>query len=251
MKRFVIVVATLFAWSAPAVAHIQLDDPPARITDQKTGPCGAAGSVRGDVVTTFEAGQTIEVKWRETINHPGHYRISFDADGQDDFVDPAGFDDFDSAPSVMLDNIGDANGGEYTQSITLPNEPCENCTLQLVQVMTDKAPYGDGNDLYYQCADIRIVAGPADMPDAGSSGEPDAGTNDGGATGNNGGTTSGNGDTTPSNPGGGAIDDGYVDDGMSGEDDPACSTAAGAAIWPSIMLLAFVAIRRRQRSRIR
>ncbi len=43
--------------------------------------------------------------------------------------------------------------------ITLPNEPCPACTLQLIQVMQDKPPWGDGNDIYYQCADLVIEAG--------------------------------------------------------------------------------------------
>ena len=46
---------------------------------------------------------------------------------------------------------------DYEQ-VTLPDVECERCTLQLIQVMTDKAPYGDGNDLYYQCADLALRA---------------------------------------------------------------------------------------------
>lgn len=244
MWRQVLAASTILGFAAPATAHIQLDEPTARISDQKTGPCGAAGSTRGDNVTTFEAGQTIEIKWRETINHPGHYRISFDADGQDDFVDPAAFDDFNTAPSVMLDNIADNNGGSYTQTMTLPMEPCDNCTIQVVQVMTDKAPYGDGNDLYYQCADIRIVAATNPEPDAGMTGEPDAGSTD-----SDGGTTTpptGN-NTTPTGPNNPAIDDGYIDDGTT-DDDPACSAAGGALFSPLLLFLGFFGLRLRRRT---
>src|SRR5690606_36725286 len=124
-----------------------------RTTYQKTGPCGRAGVGRGDVVTVFEPGQTITVVWKETIDHPSHYRISFDDDGEDDFVDPAGFNDFYTAPSVLLDDIDDSScGNAMRATITLPDIECESCTLQVVQVMYDKKPYGDGNDLYYQCA---------------------------------------------------------------------------------------------------
>ena len=49
--------------------------------------------------------------------------------------------------------------------ITLPNMTCENCTLQVIQMMTDKTPYGDGNDLYFQCADIALRTN-APTPDA-------------------------------------------------------------------------------------
>lgn len=156
-------VALASTASSTVFAHIQLDFPPARISEQKTAPCGAAGSVRGDNVTTFEAGETITIRWRETINHPGHYRISFDADGDDDFVEPASFTDFYTNESVLYDDIQDGPAGEYTYEITLPNVACERCTLQVVQVMTDKAPYGDGNDLYYQCADIVLTQSAEDM----------------------------------------------------------------------------------------
>ena len=57
-----------------------------------------------------------------------------------DFVDPAGFDDLNSAPSVLVDGIADKAGGDYAYDITIPNVECTNCTLQVIQVMTDKPP---------------------------------------------------------------------------------------------------------------
>lgn len=164
-----IAISTLALWlhSQPAHAHIQLVYPPQRLADQKTGPCGRSGSVRGNNVSVFEPGQTITVMWKETVGHPGHFRISFDDDGQDDFVNPAGYGDFYSAPSVLSDDIPDSSCGDVSRAeITLPNIECENCTLQVVQVMYDKEPYGDGNDLYYQCADIALrVGGQSPPPD--------------------------------------------------------------------------------------
>jgi hypothetical protein len=166
----------ILAGARPALAHIQLDDPPARTTQQKDGPCGAADSPRGETATVFAPGETITVRWRETINHPSHYRIAFDADGDDDFADPADFMDFSGNPTVLLDAIEDRAGGEYSASVTLPDVVCETCTLQLVQVMYDKPPYGDGNDLYYQCADLALRRAEAPGPDASPDGtpEPDA-----------------------------------------------------------------------------
>lgn len=146
-----------------AAAHINLLDPPPRHLMLKSGPCGAGpGDMRGDIVTTFQGGQTITVKWVETVDHPGHYRISFDPDGQDDFADPASFDELYSNPAVLLDGIADMSGSQimYQADITLPEMSCDNCTLQVVQMMTDKAPYGDGNDLYYQCADLVLSEDP-------------------------------------------------------------------------------------------
>ncbi len=155
----------------PAAAHLELLEPPPRHANAlKTGPCGSGEDVRGREYTRFEPGQTITIRWDEYIDHPGWYRVSFDPDGADDFVDPASPDDFDNNPSILLDNIVDREGGgEYEVEVTLPDLTCERCTLQVIQVMLDKPPYGDGDDLYYQCADLVLGDG-ENIPD-----EDDAG----------------------------------------------------------------------------
>lgn len=146
--------------SLSASAHIALRTPAPRYADQKTGPCGRGGAldVRTNTVATYTAGDMIQVIWDETINHPGHYRISFDTDGQD-FYTPRSFTDADGGLNVLVDNIADAPqpNRRYTINVRLPDVPCTRCTLQVIQVMTDKAPYGDGNDLYFQCADIVLL----------------------------------------------------------------------------------------------
>ena len=148
-----------------ASAHITLLSPPPRTTQQKQGPCGTTGLARGATVAVFRPGETITLRWKETIKHPGHCRVSFDADGDDGFVDPASFTDLYTNDAVLLDDIPDpATGDEFAVQVTLPDVECERCVLQVTQIMTDKAPYGDGNDLYYQCADIALRRDtPADM----------------------------------------------------------------------------------------
>jgi hypothetical protein len=183
------VAFTAFALtSSLASAHIALDAPTPRYADLKEGPCGrGTADARTKNVTTFKAGETITVKWHETIGHPGHYRIAFDDDGVDGFKDPKSFDDVSGGPSVLVDGIADkAGNGTYSQDVTLPNVECNNCTLQVIQVMTDKPPYGDGNDIYYQCADIVLVKD-ASAADAGGSSSgatatqpPSSGGGDGG-----------------------------------------------------------------------
>ncbi len=161
--------------AAVAHAHIQLQYPAQRDAAQKRGPCGLSGSVRGDDPAVFAPGETITVIWTETIGHPGHFRISFDDDGDDDFVDPAGYDDLYTNATVLLDDIPDTGCGDVSRvAVTLPDIECERCTLQVVQVMTDKRPYGAGNDLYYQCADIALRPGGRDDPDPDSSAGPGA-----------------------------------------------------------------------------
>ena len=169
-------------WPSVASAHLDLTMPTSRYGPDvlKTGPCGVSGGQRTDNVSYFEPGQTIEVRWQEYIDHPAHYRIAFDQDGDDDFVDPATMMELYSNDAVLLDGIADKGPGErdYVATVTLPDVICDNCTLQVIQVMYDKPPYTTpGNDIYYQCADLVLRVGGA--PDAGIG--VDAGGGDAGA----------------------------------------------------------------------
>lgn len=169
----------LLLLSGTASAHATLTSPSPRTADNKAGPCGAAGSKRGTKVAKFSPGQTITVEWDETVDHPGHYRIAFDDDGDDVFVNPNNPND--NFASTLMEPIADKVGGHYTQQITLPAKPCTNCTLQLIQVMTTQVPY---NSFYYQCADITIGDGGGD----GGGGGADASVDGGCSTGSGAGT---------------------------------------------------------------
>lgn len=163
-----------------ASAHIQLVYPPPRTLELKRGPCGAVNSTRGANVIVLEPGASIDVRWTETINHPGHYRISFDLDGQDFVVPPTATGSTEGMTNVLVDLIPDQTApmAAYTRSITLPDMTCENCTLQVIQLMTDKPPYTTdalSDDIYYQCADIALRR-PADHDaDVDAPTGPDAG----------------------------------------------------------------------------
>jgi len=177
---FAFLLAVVAMSPGEAHAHLGLDAPTSRYGPKvlKTGPCGSAGGERTQNVTYFEPGETIEVAWDEYVDHPGHYRIAFDDDGANDFVDPATMMELYSNDTVLRDGIIDQGQGErdYTETITLPDVTCDNCTLQVIQVMYDKPPYTTpGNDIYYQCADLVLSEGGA-PPDAGT--PPDAGISD-------------------------------------------------------------------------
>jgi len=160
-------LALALVLAAPAAAHLGLRYPPSRAGDDvlKEGPCGIAGSRRSANVTELEPGARLEVVWDEYVDHPGHFRIAFDVDGDDDFVDPMCLSGCDtrspevetySNDTVLLDAIADTpQGGESGAAVTLPDVECDRCTLQVIQVMYDKPPYAvPGNDIYYQCADL-------------------------------------------------------------------------------------------------
>jgi hypothetical protein len=125
-------------------------------------------------VTVLEPGASLTVTWDEYVDHPGHFRISFDADGDDDFVDPPCLSgcntrnpaiELYSNDTVLLDGIADTIGGQSSASVTLPDVECERCTLQVIQVMYDKPPYvSPGNDIYYQCADLVLRRSVAPTP---------------------------------------------------------------------------------------
>ncbi len=156
----------LLAPAARASAHLGLDAPISRYGPDtlKTGPCGVEGGARSENVTYFEPGETIEVRWNEYIQHPGHFRIAFDPEGDDDFVDPATMTELYSNGAVLLDGIPDQgpDRGDYAVEVTLPDVTCDDCTLQVIQVMYDKPPYTTpGNDIYYQCADLVLKVGGA------------------------------------------------------------------------------------------
>ncbi|MFO0676130.1 MAG: SCE4755 family polysaccharide monooxygenase-like protein [Polyangiaceae bacterium] len=193
LRTFAIASVAFAAWAipAPAAAHVHLTSPESRHAQnatgdpQKSGPCGEGGStdVRGTNVVTYKPGQTIDVVWEETITHPGHFRILFDKDGQD-FPNPTSATDYDAggAEMTLADNIPKDPSGKYKKTVTLPNVECSNCTLQLMQIMTDKPPFTSdsaSNDFYYHCVDVVLTNGTIDA----GAGTVDAGAaKDAGAT---------------------------------------------------------------------
>ncbi len=182
-----VVVAALFA-PGIAGAHLGLEYPASRYGPDvlKRGPCGKVGGARTQNVTVLRPGATIDIVFDEFVEHPSHYRVAFDEDGVDDFVDPGSQTDFYSNDAVLLDDIADSPERVQTITVTLPDVECDNCTLQVIQVMYDKPPFGDGNDMYYQCADLVLsrndpVTPPP--PDAGVNADPTPpATSEGGCT---------------------------------------------------------------------
>lgn len=159
----------------------------------KEAPCGVAGGARGDHVYEYRPGETISVKLVEYIPHPGYFRIAFDADGDDGFVDPrsiapvdpmrgcpssptdhCGESDFYNNETVLMDNlkphlvtISDTYP-TYRFDVTLPEVNCDNCTLQIIQVMEDDGPHGPYDptpgvgvaDVYHTCIDLKLTGDP-------------------------------------------------------------------------------------------
>jgi hypothetical protein len=160
-------LAAVVLVAEPAASHVIISSHTTRHGSGsiKLGPCGKLQSERGGVIHIFEPGETIHLEWDEFISHPGYFRISFDEDGDDDFVDPANYNDFYTNDSVLVDELfphaRPFNTSTYEFDLTLPNVECENCTIQLIQMMTDKPPYAVGtNDIYYNCLDVTLIPDP-------------------------------------------------------------------------------------------
>lgn len=164
--------------------------------DEKMSPCDGA---RGDgMVYTFEPGAMVTIAVNEDIPHPSYFRIAFDNDGQD-FVEPASIEPIDKSRAcpfdkddqcgksdycstagaskgaiVLWDNLDPhlssaAKGGSWT--VKLPDVECDNCTLQVLQVMEDTVhgaycpqgtcanSSGSLEDIYHRCIDIKLAKG--------------------------------------------------------------------------------------------
>ena len=126
-------------------AHVRLLMPTPRTPlALKTGPCG--GIPRGGEPLSLQAGQELEVEFEEYIDHPGYYQIWFSPANDEDFV-------------LLLDKIPDRqipvgeNSNVYTVMVTMPDAPCDQGTLQVIQYMTETQP----PSLYFSCADIRLI----------------------------------------------------------------------------------------------
>jgi hypothetical protein len=200
----VVASATLLC-TGHAHAHFKLLKPASWLNEdslggpQKGSPCGPGNSKPfigddkqpnpvSDATTTFRAGETITVELDETVYHPGYFRISLAKTTaaeatSENFPDPALTDpvacfyDKAAVKTAPHDNVlGDglftaeaksAVGRQLKQEVKLPDEPCDHCTLQIVQVMDG---HGASSCFYYHCANIQIVAADGDSGGAGSAG---------------------------------------------------------------------------------
>lgn len=160
-----------FVLSAPAASTEQngLGDP------QKAPPCGDDGTatLTGEV-TTYQAGDTITITIDERIYHPGHYRIALVADIADmpepppvtPADTPCGSAPIDPAPQfpVLADGVFEHTepfSEPQTIEVTIPEDlSCENCTLQVIQFMSDHALNVPGGCYYHHCATIEVQEGP-------------------------------------------------------------------------------------------
>jgi uncharacterized protein (TIGR03382 family) len=126
-------------------------------------------------------------------------RIAFDPDGADltafnahilvDIADPSGSAGKNcTVGSSPTDVTCSASGSStWSATFTMPNTPCSNCTLQVIQDMsgdtTDAVTDPTGDATYFQCADIILTGaggeGEGEGEGAAGEGEGEAGEGEG------------------------------------------------------------------------
>ena len=176
--RLPILAALLF--SQLAFAHFILEAPKNSFTQnllgdpQKAPPCGEeSGSTATNDVVTDVAGQTITIKLNETIYHPGHYRVALGLTGPQDLpaepvVTPGstacGSVPIEMSPTFPVLADGQlihtaAFGSSRSFEVTIPsNVTCTNCTLQVLEFMSNHGLNNPGGCFYHHCATINVVA---------------------------------------------------------------------------------------------
>lgn len=150
---------------------------------QKPEPCG--GTTHGstpasNVVTPVRGGSQLHIKLKETVYHPGHYRIALAADPTGLPPDPETVTrdtekgpysvsakiDKNPKPPVLADGLfvhaeRFPSGHIWETDIRIPNIDCENCTLQVIQWMAEHGFNPQGGYTYHHCAELKISADPA------------------------------------------------------------------------------------------
>lgn len=220
-------------------AHIDLTSPAPRIggrpdTYLKTGPCGQQANARvPSKVLTFRPGQQLTLVWDEYIQHGGYYRIAVDLDGDDSFSsrDPAGINAATDDPSLLNAGEGeivldymkdmDPSTNHFERTVTLPDEECDNCTLQVIQFM-----YGSSaaRSTYHQCVDLVLDADAAGPDGAGGSANPAGGAGGEGE----GGSSLGEAGSMAASAGGAGPEDDVTPDGVDEESGCSLATLRGS-----------------------
>ena len=187
---------------AAAPAHFILMQPKSWLVEnqlgdpQKMGPCGGttanAGTPTGDV-TAVTGGDMQHIHVKETVYHPGHYRIALavldraelPADPEDVTresergpISVSGKIDPHPKPPVLVDGLWEHHerkpAQEWETDVKLPNINCDHCSIQIIQFMEEHGVNKDGRFTYHHCADLKITANPKLKLDKGWPGQSKA-----------------------------------------------------------------------------
>jgi hypothetical protein len=197
MNRIVRVAAIVLPVMLPvsSQAHFQLLQPTSWLVEnalgdpQKAAPCGGTNADFGKptyAVTEVKGGSLLHIKVKETVFHPGHYRVALAVNSPTELpIDPkaetmtndkgvvmsvSGAVMSPVAPPVLADGLFQHSARvdvPWETDVTIPNITCKACTLQVIQFMEQHAVNNPGQFTYHHCAVLKITADPARPVDAG------------------------------------------------------------------------------------
>lgn len=198
--------AAALAIAMPASAHFILVAPDSAVVEnvlgdpQKAAPCGLSEITTGtptNKVTEMKGGDMLHFKIRETIFHPGHYRIALSVLDRSELpkdpeavtrdspsgakISVSGKIDPNPKPPVLVDGLfmhdkaipkqADGSPTFLETDVKMPNINCDKCTVQVIQFMENHGLNKEGEFTYHHCADVKIVANPAFPIDKGWPGQ--------------------------------------------------------------------------------
>lgn len=128
---------------------------------------GSACGVGFDIaqpVTSYTPGQTVNVKWLETVDHSGCFLVEFSPGGDQDFQ-ILGRKSHSNPPPP--EGATSAEPRHWSLDVTLPAAACSGCTLRLRQLMLDADVAADAcsaegaapGSIYTTCANITLGSG--------------------------------------------------------------------------------------------
>lgn len=168
-------------------AHFRLIEPASWLQEspigdpQKLAPCGGTSADPGKpsgAVTNVLGGEKLHLKLRETVFHPGFYRVALAVNSRDELPpdpvaktepSPSGPRSVSAAiqyppiPPVLADGLFPhitRFDKEVETDVDIPNINCAKCTLQIVEFMAAHGLNKDGDYSYHHCAVLQIRANP-------------------------------------------------------------------------------------------
>jgi len=114
--------------------------PPRANQDIKVGSCG--GVTRGNAPLESTPNAIIDIQFKEIILHPGYFTVNFSGSNDENFKLIQRFE----KSAIPRDT--------YLEKLTMPYELCTDCTLQLIQFMTENPA---SPTFYYSCTDITLT----------------------------------------------------------------------------------------------
>lgn len=146
---------------------------------QKSAPCGQSDPgprwIATGAVTHVQAGTILTITIREGIFHPGHYRIAIAQDFASlpadppvtaDAVSACGATVIENNPTlpILADGLlvhTQAFSGAETMEVQLPQGfTCTNCTLQVLEFMSNHGLNDPGGCFYHHCATLTVTSEP-------------------------------------------------------------------------------------------